>query len=170
MKALSDYIPSCVKQFVWLSKKRGFLDLMIDIFYNIFIRKRKVPYYLNRTSAIIHSKNLHIHPDSLTTMISLSVSPRIYIQCNNEVYIGNNVLIAPDVKIISSNHSKTLDRHWVNESPIFIDDNIWIGTSAIILPGVSISKGITIGAGTVVSKSLHNSHKTYVGNPARIVS
>lgn len=167
MKTPKQYILAHLKTLFCLARKRGAMDLTFDLLYNLIIRKNKNPYYLNRASIIVNPVNLHIAQDSLTTIISLSVSPGIYIQCNNKVFLGKNVLIAPYVKIISSNHSKAPSRAWIQDLPIVIEDDVWIGTSAIILPRVTVSKGITIGAGTVVPKSLNKQYQTYVGNPAR---
>ncbi len=41
-----------------------------------------------------------------------------------------------------------------NERPIYINDYVWIGTRAIILPGVTIGKGSVIAAGSVVTKDV----------------
>lgn len=52
--------------------------------------------------------------------------------------------------------------------PIVIGDDVWIGTDALILPGVTIHQGAIIGAGSVVAKDIEP-YAIYVGNPARLV-
>ncbi|CAI7648198.1 unnamed protein product [Penicillium manginii] len=52
--------------------------------------------------------------------------------------------------------------------PIFIGEDCWIGGNVIVLPGVSIGKGSTIGAGSIVTKDVPAFHVA-AGNPARII-
>jgi maltose O-acetyltransferase len=54
------------------------------------------------------------------------------------------------------------------DEPVMIEDHAWIGARAIILPGVTIGRGSTVGAGAVVSKSIPP-YSVAVGNPARVV-
>lgn len=49
-----------------------------------------------------------------------------------------------------------------------IDNNVWIGGGCIILPGVTIGDNTTIGAGSVVTKSIP-ANVLAVGNPCRIL-
>ena len=50
-----------------------------------------------------------------------------------------------------------------------IGDNVWIGGSVTILPGVTIGDNVTIGAGSVVTKNIP-SNVVAVGNPCRIIN
>lgn len=52
--------------------------------------------------------------------------------------------------------------------PIHIADNVWIGSGAIVLPGISIGENTVVGAGAVVTKDLPP-NVVAVGNPARII-
>lgn len=52
--------------------------------------------------------------------------------------------------------------------PVRIEDNVWIGGGAIILPGVTIGRGSTIGAGSVVTRSIP-AGCVAVGNPCRVI-
>ena len=54
------------------------------------------------------------------------------------------------------------------ERPVTIEDDVWIGMSVIILPGVTIGRGSVIGAGTVVTKAVQP-FSVVVGNPGRVV-
>lgn len=51
---------------------------------------------------------------------------------------------------------------------IMIEDDVWIGARAIILPGVKIGKGCIIGAGAVVTKSFDD-YSVIGGNPAKLL-
>ncbi len=52
--------------------------------------------------------------------------------------------------------------------PVRIGDNVWIGGSVTILPGVTIGDNVTIGAGSVVTKNIP-SNSIAVGNPCKVI-
>ena len=99
---------------------------------------------------------------------------------NNRIEIDNNVLIASNVQIYTATHSTNVkERTMLNwdESkaicntfalPIKIEDNVWIGGGAIILPGVTIGRNSVIGAGRVVTRSIP-ADCVAVGNPCRVI-
>lgn len=99
---------------------------------------------------------------------SLEASGGCYFSAFNGIEFGYNVLFAPNVKIISSNHDFTIHRASVESSPVTIGDEVWIGTSAVILPGVSIGRGSVIAAGAVVTKDVKE-FTVVAGVPARII-
>jgi maltose O-acetyltransferase len=90
------------------------------------------------------------------------------------VKMGNNVMMGPDVIILSGSHvfdSRLLPMRvqgGTEDNPVLISDDVWIGARAIILPGVHIGKGAIVGAGAVVSKDVPE-YAIVVGNPARVV-
>lgn len=102
-----------------------------------------------------------------------------YTQINENVFIqsaqiGNYVLIAPNVSIISQNHiyediSEPILNQGASENlPVIICDNVWIGRNATILPGCIIGSGAIIGAGAVVTKNVP-ANAIVGGVPARII-
>jgi len=94
---------------------------------------------------------------------------RASIDLHCSVKIGEKVCINDSVLILSASHDVS-DPKWSHvRGEIFIDDFAWIGTSAIILPGVRIGRGAVVGAGAVVSRSV-GAGKIVVGNPAREIS
>ena len=68
--------------------------------------------------------------------------------------IGNHVDIASDVMIYNSEHDVNSEGFDPIEEPVEIEDYVFIGPRAIILPGVKIGKGAVIGAGAVVTKNV----------------
>lgn len=74
-----------------------------------------------------------------------------------EVHIGKNCMLAPRVCIYTATHP--LDPYERNEigleygKPVTIGDNVWIGGSAVINPGVTIGDNAVIASGSVVTKS-----------------
>ncbi len=88
-----------------------------------------------------------------------------------EVRIGDNVFIGPNVSIYTACHpldaaSRNTLVEWAE--PVNIGNNVWIGGSATILPGVTIGDNVVIGAGTVVTKDIP-ANVVAAGNPARII-
>lgn len=102
-----------------------------------------------------------------------------------KIHIGNRVLISHNVNIFDSlthpvsaterhkhflaivniGHPKQVD---LNERPVFIHDDVWIGAMSIILKGVTIGEGSIVGAGSVVTKDVPP-WTIVAGNPATII-
>lgn len=71
------------------------------------------------------------------------------------IYVGDNVLVGHRVTIATINHGlKPSERHVHHLKPVRIGNDVWIGSGAIILPGVTIGDGCVIAAGAVVSKDV----------------
>ena len=87
------------------------------------------------------------------------------------VTIGDDCFIGPNVSIYTACHStdpveRNTRREWAE--PVTIGDNVWIGGTVTILPGVTIGDNVTIGAGSVVTKDIP-SNVVAVGNPCRVI-
>lgn len=87
-----------------------------------------------------------------------------------EVRIGNDCMIAPNVALYTTGHS--LEPKNRNKSgyaiPIIIGDNVWIGGSSVILPGVKIGDNSIVAGGSVVTKDVPP-NVVVAGNPAKII-
>ena len=99
---------------------------------------------------------------------------------DNQIVIGDNALIAPNVQIYTAFHpTNAADRFFPADeersfafcktltAPVTIGNNVWIGGGAIILPGVTIGDNVVIGAGSVVAKDIPSNTIAY-GNPCRV--
>lgn len=86
------------------------------------------------------------------------------------VTIGDNVLIAPNVTISVTGHPvhHELRKYGMYAFPVVIEDNVWIGSGAIINPGVKIGKNSVIGAGSIVTKDIP-SDVVAAGNPCKVL-
>jgi len=90
---------------------------------------------------------------------------KVTIAMHGEVIIGDRVCINDGVEILTGSHD-VYDPEWkAIISKTVIEDYVWIGTGAMILPGVVIGKGAVIGARAVVAKSVPAGN-IVVGNPA----
>jgi len=87
-----------------------------------------------------------------------------------EVKIGNNCMIGPNVGIYTAGHSiEPKDRNKSGYAiPIHIGDDVWIGGSCTILPGITIGDNSIVAAGSIVTKDVP-SNTVVAGNPARVI-
>ena len=89
----------------------------------------------------------------------------------NEVRIGHHVMIGPGVQIYTAAHflqAEARNQGWEIAKAIVIEDNVWLGGGAILLPGVTIGRNAVVGAGAVVSRSVPP-NTVVAGNPARVI-
>lgn len=87
------------------------------------------------------------------------------------VTIGDDCFIGPNVSIYTACHStnpQERNSRWEWAKAVTIGDNVWIGGSVTILPGVTIGSNCTIGAGSVVVHDIPD-NSIAVGNPCRVV-
>jgi len=87
------------------------------------------------------------------------------------VHIGDRVLIGPGVQIYTATHPMDVESRRSGleyAKAIHIGNDVWIGGSAIICPGVTIGNGAVIGAGAVVTRDIPDLVFA-AGNPARVI-
>lgn len=90
------------------------------------------------------------------------------------VKIGNYVMMGTHCLLLSQNHRfddlnmPMCRQGFQNHKPIIIEDDVWIGSRVIILPGVKIGGGSVIGAGAVVTKNVEP-YSIVAGNPAKVI-
>lgn len=93
---------------------------------------------------------------------------------SNMITIGANTLIGPAVHIYTATHpllasERITDSGYLTSSkPVRIEEKCWIGGGSLIMPGITIGKNSTIGAGSVVTKSVP-ANCFAAGNPCRLI-
>jgi maltose O-acetyltransferase len=65
--------------------------------------------------------------------------------------IGNDVSVSAEVMILTGLHRHDRPGFAFETRPVVIEDHVWIGARAVILPGASIGRGAVVAAGAVVS-------------------
>lgn len=111
-----------------------------------FDKRSKIEYnvYLSNANGITIGKNCRINEN-------------VFIQ---QAIIGNNVLIAPNVSILSVSHNhENIDIPIVDQgdslpNPPIIEDNVWLGRNVVVMPGMRIGEGAIVGAGAIVTKDV----------------
>ncbi len=139
---------------------------------NVTLNSRNYGYHAHMHSPI------KIMADRANAEIEIGDNTRINGACLHaykKIKIGKNCLIAANVQIIDSNGHELSFENIENRikttsegRPIIIEDNVWIGLNAIVLPGITIGNGAVIGANTVVSKDVP-AMSVYAGNPGSVV-
>lgn len=110
---------------------------------------------------------------------NVKLGKNVYVNSNStwidtcEISVGARTLIGPNCSFYSGTHP--LDptirngiRGPESGKPIVIGEDCWLGGNVIVLPGVTIGEGSTVGAGSVVTKDVPPYH-CVAGNPARII-
>ncbi len=109
----------------------------------------------------------------------VQINDYVHIAAVQSVKIGNNVLIGSKVFITDHNHGcykGNIQSHpaqspvfrILDSAPVIIEDNVWIGESVCVLPGVKIGRGSVIGALSVINKDIPP-YSIAVGSPAKVI-
>ena len=77
-----------------------------------------------------------------------------YLDNRRGIYIGNNVGIAHNTKIYTLGHDLNDPEFKTKGKPVYIEDNAFVFSNAIIMSGVTIGKGAIVLAGSVVTKNV----------------
>lgn len=129
---------------------------------------KKVGSNLNIASGVMFGRGARI---SIGTDSGIGEGSRIV--CMDDVNIGDDVMIGPEVMILTGGHAiddpviRLIDQKIVT-APVIIEDDVWIGARAILLPGVTVGSRSVVAAGSVVTKDV-SSGTLVGGNPAKLI-
>lgn len=175
----------------------GSLRLIISLIYTkIFFREARLirlPFDIRNKKNIKIGKNftsgfgcrIEAFPSDENTGYCISIgndvqiNDYVHIGAVGSIKIGNNVLMASKIYIsdhnhgsydeLNSDHPMSIPQERVSIcKPVVIGNNVWLGESVCVLPGVSIGEGCIVGALSVVSKNIPP-FSIAVGNPAKVV-
>lgn len=105
-------------------------------------------------------------PSQLEVGSGVSIGTYVHMWCQAGVSIGNHVFIGSHAAITSVTHDYNRATLPNIGKPIVIEDGVWIGTHAIIMPGVTVGKGAVVGANSVVTRDVEP-YSIVIGSPAR---
>lgn len=126
---------------------------------------RDVPWPVSSDIRIICPENISFHPDDLNNFQGFGN----YYQAIGKITIGKGCYIAPNVGIITVNHSlKDISKH-STPKPVTLGARCWIGMNSTILPGVCLGDDTIVAAGSIVTKSFPEGSCVVAGNPAKII-
>lgn len=103
------------------------------------------------------------------------IGPGAFFSTIKLISIGNKVMFGPNVTIIGGDHNITKigkfmydveDKLDENDQPVLIGNDVWIGTGAIILKGVTVGEGSVVAAGSLITKNVEP-YSIVAGIPAK---
>ncbi len=139
-----------------------------------------VPFYFIRyliylAAGIKIGKHSHIHmgaqffdPQNIEIGSGTIVGQKAFLDGRGGLIIGNNVDIASEVMIYTSEHDINADDFVATSEVVEIEDYVFIGPRVIILPGVKVGRGAILAAGAVVTKSV-GEFEIVGGVPAKVI-
>lgn len=121
--------------------------------------------------AWVQPRVIFVNTNKITMGKNCGINTGTYINAIGGIEMGNYVLIGSNVTISSGMHPIEGIEPTVYERPvipkkIIIEDDVWIGAGAVIMPGIRIRKGTVVGANAIVTKDTEE-YSVVVGIPAR---
>ncbi|HEU4657667.1 MAG TPA: acyltransferase [Capillimicrobium sp.] len=136
-----------------------------------------------RRGRLLRRAGLRVHPEArvqhgcwffganVTIGATTWVNHRCYFDARDEIVVGDRCDLGMEVMLCTSTHEpgdRTRRAGRYRSAPVRIEDGCWLGSRAIVLPGVTIGEGCVVAAGAVVVEDCEP-HGLYAGVPARRV-
>jgi acetyltransferase-like isoleucine patch superfamily enzyme len=154
------------------------------IYLNLRRIWRRVSMYLLLPLFKVHGTNVRFDPDGfysfeniiLGSDVNLGMGPTL-MAAKSTIRIGNKVMFGPFVTLIGGGHnaaeigrfmSDVHEKRPGDDLGVIIEDDVWVGTRAVILRGVTVGRGSIIAAASVVTKSVPP-YSIVAGCPARAI-
>lgn len=141
-----------------------------SVIYPMFLKR--FPLAVSKRRIIKIYPGVHISaPGSISIGSGTSIQRNCQFMSEGGITIGQDVMVAPACIFMTHQHTfKVIGRpiydQPIKKEAICIEDDVWVGSGSLILPGVTIGHGAIIGAGSVVSADIP-AMEIWVGNPAR---
>ncbi len=146
----------------WLNLSYNFVPNPLRRFYLLLFGVK-----LARQSSI-HRGCRFFHVGNFSMGIGGTINFGCYLDNRRGITIGNNVGIAHDTKIYTLGHNIDSPMFETKGAPVVIEDDVFIFSNALIMPGVTIHQGAIVLAGSVVTKDVP-SWSVVGGNPAKVI-
>lgn len=134
--------------------------------------KRKLFYQLAGIKigkgSVIHMWANFYEPKNITIGDDTIIGDHVFLDGRAKLIIGSHVDIASQVLIYNSEHDINSEDFGAKYGEVKIEDYVFIGPRAIILPGVTIGKGAVVAAGAVVTKNVEP-FQIVGGVPAEVI-
>lgn len=148
------------------------------------VLRRRLLMYLYYPLFGSHGRNFIFDPDGYYSYKNIYVGDDVLIGIHpvlmaalSEIHIGNKVMFGPYVTLIGGRHNTSEVGRYMydvtakrpdDDLGIVVEDDVWIGSHALILRGVTIKRGAIVAAGSVVTKDVP-SYAVVGGDPAKII-
>jgi len=146
---------------------------------NVYLHACPSGIEIGENSLLMHGAILHVYNfrDLPNAGIKIGkdclISEYTVIRGQGGVTIGDRVYTSPNTQIVAVNHvfddpERPFIHQGITAQGIRIEDDVWLGTNAVITDGVQIGKGAVVAAGAVVTKNVP-AHTIVAGVPAKVI-
>ena len=145
---------------------------------------RRVCVLMRRPLFASHGRDFHFDPFAFYSFENISVGDHvtlgnmpIMMAARSQIRIGSNVMFGPQVVFVGGGHNTSVVGQFMtdvhvkraeDDLGVVIEDDVWVGTRAIILHGVTVGRGAIVAAGSIVTHDVPP-YAVVAGVPARIV-
>lgn len=166
-----------INRMKWIAYIFAFAQKIID---KILMYIYKPCFSSAGVNVIFNARKSHFSYKSISVGNNVGIGEgAIFIATKSHIYIGNNIAFAPNVTIRGGNHRFDIVGKWItdykdndkkptDDEPVYIEDDCWIASNAVILKGVTIGRGSIVAAGAIVNKSIPP-YSIVGGIPAKII-
>lgn len=141
--------------------------------YGVFIRYLLIKYLAKKCGNNVSIKQYVIleNIDRITFGNNISIHPFCYFEGKGEIEIQDDVSVAHNTSVISTNHTWESSDFPIKYNPVSLEkvtisEGVWIGCGCRILAGVTVGNRSVVAAGAVVNKNVEN-HEIVGGVPAK---
>ncbi|PRH83407.1 acyltransferase [Arenimonas caeni] len=120
-----------------------------------------------RRRVYVHGRFRVGRPANVVIGEGCSINQDVYILARHRIRIGDRVTLSARCMLLDSGLDLAGGHNHV-DGDIVIEDDVWVGAGAIVLPNVVLGRGCVVGAGSVVTRSVPPGC-VYAGNPARFL-
>lgn len=151
-----------------------FINVILDLqsslrvlFWSLLLKKTGLNVTIRSQVTIMSPQNVEIGHDVL-------LNSDCKIGGQNGIKIGNFVQLAYNVNLVSEDHAydnpllPIKKQGYKKTGPIIVEDDVWIGANAVIMPGITIGRGAIVGANAVVTKDVEP-YSIVGGVPAKLI-
>lgn len=122
----------------------------------------------------IHAGSRFRSIENLEVGQNVTIGFDTFLQAKGGLTLGDNVMLAPGVKIWTSNHNVNdpevpVRAQGHTNAAVVLEEDVFVASNAFILPGTTLSRGCVVSAGAVVSGKTYRPYTILGGNPARVM-
>lgn len=148
-------------RFAWVHVRRTvsyILEICHQSLWQIALTKQRVTILPGCTATSV---------DRISFGSDVLISHRAFLQGAGGIRFGSKIMVGPNVMFITTTHD--IHTRLSLSSPIVVEDGVWIGAGAIILPGVTLGTGCIVAAGALVNRDV-SAGNIVGGVPAKSLS
>jgi hypothetical protein len=161
------YAPQYLRGHLFEGTNSGWaLALRFIVWQRVLGYHRHVPWPMPPHAMLSDHKAINFDPEWWDIFIGFGVD---YQNFAAPITVGRGTYVAAGVTFVTANHDPEDPSRHLPGKPITVGENCWLGTRAVLLPGVVLGDRTTVGAGAVVTQSFPDGHCIVAGVPARVL-